>query len=335
MEQNSLVTQLPRIAQWESFKVLHRTEIDKSLWNALVSSADGPLYSTFDYLSCCGEWEAVVFEEHQLYWCAVPIPYRERAGIKHVYQSPFACYFTFLSRTGVESLFEQFFKFWIHHVGSFAYVAKYFFYNAPFRELRGFKINYSGGLKIDLTRGYNDILKGYSRHRNLDLKKVVKNNLTVSISENMDQFFTLHAELSIPKIKAFQPHQLIEMRTLWERLVINEQIEIYFATIGDEILCGTLLGKFGASLYSLASFSTPKGRKKNGLTLVLDHVLKKYAQSDYSTFDFSNLTGTGIDAFKLSFGAACYPIHQIYRNNLPWYIRIPKLILNFFKVSVS
>jgi hypothetical protein len=335
MEQNPVTRQLLRIAQWESFKVLHRTKIDKHRWDALVLSADGPLYATFDYLSSCGEWEAVVFEGDHLYWCAVPIPYRERVGVKYIYQSPFICYLTFLSRPDAASSSPQFLNTCFNHLRSFAYVAKYFFCDSSFNELEGFKISFDGGLKIDLTRGYCHIVKGYSRHRSIDLRKAAKSDMIISMYESIDQFFEWHAELSVPKIKSFQPYQLTEMRMLWENLEVNGQIEVYFAAIGREMLCGTLLGKFGTSLYSLASFTTPRGRKKNALTLVTDHVLKKYAQSDYSTFDFGNLTGTGIDNFKLSFGAVCYPIHRIYRNDLPWYIRIPKSILNFFRVSVS
>lgn len=301
----------------------------------MVLAAGGPIYSTFDYLTCCNEWEAVVLEENGSYQLGVPIPYRVRVGIRYVYQSPFICYFIFLSRAQTDSSLPEFHDAWLHHVQSFGYVAKYFFCGTPFGELKGYEIIHHGGLKIDLTQGYDNVLKGYAHHRIADLKKAKKSDPTISMTENAEEFFKWHAEISVPKIKSFQPHQLPEMKALWERLSSNGQVEVYFASDNNEMLCGTLVGKFGATLYSLASFSTERGRKKNGLTLVTDHVLKKYADSNYSIYDFGNLAGTGIDDFKLSFGAEHYPIYQIYRNSLPWYIKIPKSILNFFRVSVS
>ena len=316
-------------------KILHQSQINKQSWDELVLAAGGPIYSSFDYLSSCNEWEAIVLEENQSYQLGVPIPCRQRAGIKYIYQSPFICYFIFLSRAGAASSLPAFRGAWLEHIRSFGYIAKYFFYGSPFDDLKGYEIHHHGGLKIDLTQGYQKIERGYAHHRNVDLNKAAKSNLTVSITENTEEFFKLHAEISVPKIKSFEPHQIPEMKALWGKLSSNHQVEVYSASDSDEMLCGTLVGKFGSTLYSLASFSNEKGRKKNGLTLITDHVLKKYAGSSYSIFDFGNLAGTGIDDFKLSFGAERYPIYQVYRNNLPWYVKIPKSVLNFFRVSVS
>lgn len=315
-------------------KVLQQNQIDKQRWDELVLAAGGPIYSTFDYLSSCNEWEAVVLEENQSYQLGVPIPYRVRRGIKYIYQSPFICHFTFLSREENDSSLSEFRDAWLQHVQSFIYVAKYFFYGTPFNGLKGYEISHHGGLKIDLTRGYQDILKRYSHNRLSDVKKPAK-NLTITLSDDIELFFNWNAKLSVPKIKSFQTFQLTEMKSLWRVLSSDNMVEIYFATIDEEILSGNLVGKFGTSLYSLATFSTAKGRKTNALTLITDHVLKKYAGSNYVTYDFGDLAKNGIDNFKMSFGAERYPTYQIYRNNLPWYIKLPKTILNFFRVAVS
>jgi len=330
MEKNLVLAQA-QIAREKSIEVLHATEIDRNCWDALVAVADGPLYCTFDYLSCCGEWEAVVLIEESQYWYTVPIPYRERGGIKYVYQSPFTCYLTFLCRKREAGSFEVFKNAWREHLRSYKYLAKYFFCDYSFRELVECQVIECGGLKIDLTRSYQEILKGYSHDRARKLRKPTK-NLTISMSEDLDLFFKWNAQLPI---KSFQPYQLVVLRALWEKLSFNGQIELYLAAIDEELFCGTLIGKFGTTLYSLAAFSTANGRKTNALTQVTDHLFQKYAQSHYTVFDFGSMTGTGIDDFKLSFGAERYRIYQIYKNNLPWYVKIPKSILNYFGVSVS
>src|SRR5438132_683461 len=107
------------------------------------------------------------------------------------------------------------------------------------------------------------------------------------------------------------------MRNLWRRLHENNQLEIYFATSDKAIVGGMLIGKFGSFLHALASFNTDEGRKMKSNTLLKDHIIKLYAMSGCSFFEMGRMAVSGIDEFKLSFGATRYSIWQLYRNNLP------------------
>jgi hypothetical protein len=118
------------------------------------------------------------------------------------------------------------------------------------------------------------------------------------------------------------------MRNLWKKLYENDQLEIYFALSNKTIVGGILIGKFGNFIHALASFNSDEGRKMKSNTLLKDYIIKFFAQSDYHTFELGRRAVGSIDDFKLSFGANNYPIYQLFRNDLPWFIKGPKKILN-------
>ena len=318
-------------------KVLHRGNIDKKLWDELVVRTNGSLYSTYDYLSLCeGDWEALVLIEDGKYICAAPFPYRKRVGQKYIYQSPMASYFTLMTLPSDEQVREKFVNDWLEQLKKYKYVAKYFFKDASINWLKGFEIIKHQGLQIEIHSEYEKNYYRYSKGRKENLNKAYLSNQAVKQSFDVELFCLFHEKYAALKIDGLNWAQTEWMRVLWKQLLQNDQIEIYFSESNQEILGGVLIGKFGTTIYMLATFSSSEGRKKYSVALVMDCIIKKYAQSNYTYFDLGNTAGTqGIDEFKLQFGATYYSIRQIYRNHLPWFIRIPKNVLNFFKINTG
>ena len=141
----------------------------------------------------------------------------------------------------------------------------------------------------------------------------------------------MHKELTLPKIENIHEGQQLVMTEMWRRLLQNNELEIYFSkNKSGEITSGLLLGKGARQLYYLESASTHEGRKLNGIALLIDYIVQEYAQSVYQYFDLGDKGPAGIAEFKLSFGSKEYSYTQYYRNNPPWYIKIPKAVLNYF-----
>lgn len=317
-------------------EVLHRSKIDKKLWDELVAHTNGSLYSTYDYLSLCeGDWEALVVEQNGKYVCAVPFPYRKRVGQKYVYQSPMASYFTLMIASSDEEIKEKFFNDWLKQLGSYNYVAKYFFKDVLINQLKGFEIIKHQGLQIEIHQEYEKIYQGYSEHRKRNVRQAQKINQRIKLSSDVESFSSLHEKYTAHRIDGLNFGQVKWMYSLWEKLLQNNQAELYLVENENDILCGFFLAKYESQLYMLAAFSSEEGRKKHSVALVMDYIIKKYAQSNYTHFDLGNTGTQGIDEFKLRFGATYYPICQIYRNHLPWFIRMPKNVLNFFKINTG
>lgn len=316
-------------------KLYPSSMIDQQKWDALVLLAGGPLYSTYHYLSSCeGFWEALILEENNQYICAMPIPYRVKAGMKFIYQSPLACYLTPLI-TPDKSEARSFLNDFENHLSHFRYAPKFFLKYDSNLSSQDFQQIEHQGLSIDLRPSYSEISRHYSKHRMIRLKQTLKSNQQIICSTDIDTFFQLHETHTVPRIGSLSPDLRQRMHLLWKKLIDQQQAEIYFSQVNDQPIAATLIGKFGTTLYSLASTSTEEGRKQNGMTLLTDHVIKKYAASSFTTFDLGTRAIPAIDDFKISFGAKNYSILQLYRNQLPWYLAAPKKILNLLGIGVQ
>jgi hypothetical protein len=316
-------------------KLFSSSMIDQKKWDALVSLAGGPLYSTYHYLSLCeGSWEALILEYNHQYVCAMPIPYRVKAGMKFIYQSPMACYLSPLTSPN-EAITKNFLQSFQAYLQTFRYAPKFFLKYDSNLHAQNFQQAEHHGLFINLQHSYAEIAQHYSKHRTIRLKQTLKSNQQVICSTDVDTFFQLHEIHTVPRIGSLSPDQRVRMNTLWKKLVDLQQAEIYFSQINGNPIAATLIGKFGTTLYSLASTSTEEGRKQNGMTLLTDHVIKTYASSSFTTFDLGTRAIPAIDDFKISFGAKNYSIHQLYRNQLPWYLAAPKKILNLLGIGVQ
>jgi hypothetical protein len=285
------------------FAVLQSNRIDKDHWDSLMNAApDASLYQTYDYLSLCeGDWEAVVAIEEDCYVGALVMPFRIKAGMKYLYQSPFIPYLTIL--TSKIEIIEEFIQKCTIHLYTYRYVAKFFLRGFNFVQGADYRITNHSGLQIDLQKEYSVIRDGYSNYRKIRLRKTKRRNQTIVKSDDLEMFVRLYEEHTLPKIHSMHKGQGAAMRTLWEKLQQNQQIEIYHAESDGKVVAGFLLGKFGHTIYYLASASTKEGRKLNSTTLLIDQILQAYAQTKYQYFDLGNIGIPGISEFKLSFGA--------------------------------
>ncbi len=290
---------------------------------------------TYDYMSFCeGHWEGFVHEINGEYLCAAVTPYRIKAGMKFIYQSPLICYLSVLTISNQYDT-NSFIQALQKHLRTFKYVPKLFYKEIEVSDWSGYKHTSWQGLEINLHQDYKDLLSGYSRHRKMRLKQTIKSSQKIVLSSDVELFFSLHEEHTVPRIGSLSLTQSTQMKKLWMQLITKGQAEIYFSEFEGKSIAGTLIGKFGTTIYSLASTSTQEGRRLNGMTLLTDHIIKKYSTSNYEIFDLGTRAVDSIDDFKLSFGANSYPIYQLFRNDLPWYFKVPKKVLNFWGVGLQ
>jgi Acetyltransferase (GNAT) domain len=313
-----------------NIKIIHSTHIEKTKWDSLVGrSTTGSIYCTYTYLSLCeGDWEAIIGIENGDYVCALPVPFRTKGGVKYIYQSPLIPFLSILTQPEYK-VSEEFFLNAIANLNSYHYIAKFFVKHSPPIQLDKCRTTEHMGLAIDLQKRYSEIFNDYSSSRK-GLKQA-RSEQEIVKSHDLDLFVKMHKELTLPKIENIHDGQQHVMTELWRSLLQNNELEIYFSkTKSGETTSGLLIGKGARHLYYLESASTHEGRKLNGIALLIDYIVQEYAQSVYQYFDLGGKGPAGVAEFKLSFGSKEYSYTQYYRNNLPWYIKIPKAVLNYF-----
>lgn len=312
--------------------ILNQSQIDQVRWTDLINTCNGSIYNTYEYLSSCGElWEALVVISDSKYVCATPIQFRIKYGIKYIYQSPFVPFYEILNGGGKE-IHESFTGDLKSHLSAHQYVAKYFLRDDGIRTINKFIIVEEKGYHLSLNENYQDILKSYSKDRKMRLKQANKNNQVIIKSKDLELFLNLLEEYTLPKIHHIDKWQ---HKDFFYNLAKWFHLEILISNQYNKVLGGAILIKHRSTIYYLASFSSHEGRKLNSMTLLLDYVIQQNALGHHKFLDLG-LKGTeGIEDFKRSFGAQGYRIYQAYKNSLPWYIKIPKAILNSLGIATA
>lgn len=306
--------------------------IDSSLWDALVAKCEeAPLYMTYAYLSATlAQWDALVGMDQGVYAFAMVFPYRNQRGIKYIYQPPYIPYL----RPLMLKQDAAFNDVWLSHLQSYRYIPKLFLATDT-QPPEGFTKRLAGGYSIPLQAPYHELRSRYTSYRQRRLRKAERTNLNVMRSTDIDQFIAMHEQLTLPRITGFQHDQHFILQNIWKKLDQHHALDLWVCRHEGEIVAGFLLGKFKKTIYYLASASSPEGRQVNAITRVVDEIIRSYSADGFHLLDLGNAGFPGIDKFKKSFGAYEYPIYQLYRNALPWYIRIPKKVINTLGVSLS
>lgn len=126
--------------------------------------------------------------------------------------------------------------------------------------------------------------------RNVNL--AVKSGVEVRESSDWQGYWNMLDELLLEKYGKHPVHSLDEIMLLHTRF--PENIRLYTATLGDELLAGVVMyfcGNEVAHCQYIAS--TERGRELKALTLLFDCLIKKSAQIGYRYFDFGISTENG------------------------------------------
>ncbi len=160
------------------------------------------------------------------------------------------------------------------------------------------RINYI--LKLNST--YEDLTSNYSKGRKSDLKKAKQAQLRLksvdSTHELVQQFIHLKGtEVQLPHSEY---QKLIRLSEVLRRRARVEIIEVN--SDNAERLGGAMFLIDSTRITYLFSVSNKEGRSKNIMSLIIDHMIQKHANSE-RLLDFEGSTIDSIASFFKSFGA--------------------------------
>jgi CelD/BcsL family acetyltransferase involved in cellulose biosynthesis len=193
------------------------------------------------------------------------------------------------------------------------------------REFGAARIELRGGLdgaqpapvtavthELELASDPDVVARGFSKDRRRRIRIAEGSNLQVRHAKDerdlTEAFFNLHVatrrRLGVPS----QPKRFF--RLLWQRIIepgggfvlVVEQCSVPVASAVFLAGNGTVVYKYSAS--------APERRRENPNDLMLSFAIRQACEQGFGTFDFgrSDLSGTGLRAFKSSWGAAEVPL---------------------------
>lgn len=145
--------------------------------------------------------------------------------------------------------------------------------------------NISATIDLDEPLSFD---RGNKRNVNL----AIKNGVVVGESTRWTDYWHVLDSLLMEKYDRHPVHTLEEIDLL--RSLFPENIRLFTATQGDEILAGVVMYFCGNEVaHSQYIASTDKGRELKALTLLFDHLIKEAAQAGFRYFDFGISTEDG------------------------------------------
>jgi len=292
-------------------QVLSRNEIDTKQWDDFIArTPQRTVYATSWFLDLIPqEWGAVVETDEQRSFKAVmPFQFLKKYGLKKVDQNPFA------KELGVYHLPhanpEGLIKLFLH---TFPFISRYYFNTSnQFGVLCGEGQN-TVVHHLTLNKPYKALAAGYSTNRRRNIVKAKGHALQIDEDGDIDELISMFRENVAGKIYGIQPGQLEVINIIYASLKRRRIGVIYCVrnNVGEPLSMALLIHSYQRLIYYFAA-SNDEGRRTNAQTLLLDHVIKQYAESE-TVLDFEGGGTPGLDQFYSSFGARAMKITYLRR----------------------
>lgn len=297
---------------------LKNQEIDREQWdNCIAASPSVKPYAFSWYLDIMAPgWEALIDDDYD---SVFPVPGFRRFGIQYI-STPI-----FLQQLGAFSpdnpvdnvIYEfidympEFYKFIDLCIGQKV-------------EYKGFKITDRANYELDLSSPYSMLWSGFSSHcrRNIQTASKRKIELTSEITpEELTNVFIHNKGMELKGIKQRDYNNLISLMNYC--IKNNKGRIIGVRSKGHRLISGLFLIEIPGRITTLFVVNAPESREYRVGYYLLNELIRDKAQSDLK-LDFAGSSIPSVASYNESFGAVRIPYYRIYRNHLPWPVRMLK-----------
>ena len=296
---------------------LKNPEIDREQWdNCIAASQSFKPYAYSWYLDIMAPgWEALIDDEYD---SVFPLPGFSRFRI-HYITTPI-----FLQQLGafspdnpVEKVIYEFID----------YMPEFY----KFVDLCvGQKVNYKGyktmersNHELDLSLSYEKLWEGFTSdcRRNIQIGARKKSELSSDVSaEDLINLFVWNKGR---KLKGIKIRDYERLKNLMNYCKENKKGRIIGVRIKKKLIFGVFLVGIPGSVTILFTANTPESRENRIGYFVINEIIKENARTQ-AILDFAGSSIHSIASFMESFGCRNAPYYRIYRNRLPWPIRMLK-----------
>ncbi len=279
-------------------KYIKREDLDILKYNTCIDNAfNTRIYAYSWYLDIVAtNWDALILDDYR---AVMPLPWRQKYFIKYIYKPSWTQQLgVFSAATIDEELVQKFIK---AIPKKFRKITIQFNSDNPISG-KGVtkKVNYI----LPLDKTYLELFRGYKYVRRRSKRQAMHENGSVYIeaSSHVEEIITLFKEEKQEKV-LLDNTSYTKLEELIYFLKNNNKVEILVAKDKKEKLLG---GAFflikGNRITYLFSSVSKKGREENIMSFIIDSVVEKYAETNY-TLDFEGSMIEGIAFFFRSFGA--------------------------------
>jgi len=283
-------------------KYLERDKIKVDLYDKCVSNAiNNRIYAQSWYLdNVCENWGALVLNDYE---AVMPLPHKKKYFINYIYLPNWTqqlgifsngTHKTINAQDFISSIPKRFKKITIQ------FNSDNFVENCT-KERTNCILN--------LNKEYKELFANFKKDRKKRVTQAINYNLKIERNESFKQIIDVFKidykeKLNINKLHFNKLEKVINAG------LKKNAIEIWNVyDENDQYLSGLITLKNASRVTVLFSSTTKIGLKKNAFSLIINDIIKKYANTNL-TLDFEGSEIESIKSFNLSFGASTenYPL---------------------------
>lgn len=283
---------------------LKHHQIDKEKWDkCILSDSHSFVYAFSWYLDAVSpEWEALVMNEYE---AVMPLTIKKKFGCKYLVQPSFCQRLGIFSAISIsediESEFLSFLNFKHIFISTKTGIKK---------SNSGFLVTENPNYILNLNETQVNLQQHYSENTKRNIKKATRNNLIIREIESKE--YVRFMLKNTPK----------KLEKTYQQLpgIINscEQHNscCFFGAYSEQKLIAAACFLISPNrLINIAPTSSAEGMEKSAMFLLIDFVIKKYAQSNI-ILDFEGSKIDGIARFFKGFGAKTENYYYVQKRLL-------------------
>lgn len=297
---------------------LKNHEIDREQWdNCIKNSPRIKPYGFSWYLDIMAPgWEALIDDDYD---SVFPIPGSSRFGIKYV-ATP-----VFLQQLGVYSPDKD----------PSVSLNEFFDYMPDFYKFidlcvghninnKGYSVTSKSNYELNLSKSYDKLWDNFSLHCRRNIGASEKNKPELLHDVLPDELIKLFIGNKGKMIKGIKPRDFQRLNNLMDFCIRNKRGRIIGVRAANKrLIFGIFLLEVPGNKTMLFVVNTPESREKRTGYYVINELIKD-SSSTRNILDFAGSSIPSVASFMESFGSTNVPFYRVYRNNLPWPVRMFK-----------
>ncbi len=291
-------------------KYLKHNQIDKQKWDSAIEKAENGLVYAFSwYLDIVSSgWEALVYGDYEV---VMPLTYRNKLGIKYLYQPVFIQQLGIFSNKDITREIVQ--NFITEAEKNFKFIEIQLNYANP--ELNDESFVLRNTQLIDISKPYNELLSCYSKNHKKNLQKISESGLIINSNGNNTDFIDLMSKMFIKKgVAEINQIDLENLKQVIDYSLDNNFGEFYSGYLDDKLCAMAFLLKWKKRVIVYTALND-SGREVGAMFGLIDKYLQENSGQEL-LFDFAGSNIPGVKYRNLGFGARNEVYYRVKMNNL-------------------
>lgn len=297
---------------------LKNNEINRKLWDGCMAASQTlKPYSYSWYLDIMAPgWEALIDDDYD---SVFPVPARSRFGIKYI-ATPI-----FLQQLGAfspDKSSEKSIDEFLDYMPEFYRLIDLCIGQPVYRK--GYSITEKYNYELDLSLPYDALWNNFQTACKRNIEKSARRRIEFTDDITPHELVDLFMEVKEKFIKGIRPRDFQRLTKLMEFCIANNKGRITgVRDSGRRIVFGQFLIRTAGYINLFFGVNSLESRKRRINYFFVNELIKANASTD-TILDFAGSSIPSIATFIESFGSERYPYYRIFRNTLPWPIRLLK-----------